>query len=230
MMEDWVVFAFVGTTMLVIIVVARVLAHLDVRELPDTSVDLGAFESVEGLEIVANRGVYEAHLVEFQKFLDPFDIQVEFCEGRKKHFTRVTIDFPLRLHLGTRLQVDHEAGLANRLLQTREIEIGDEAFDGAFLIFGNDPEKVARALEPELRETLLELGSDAGDVRLSDETLLVVYPSLLDARKIEEVIGMMHRVAKSYTERGKAMYEASREGDEADGMRSGEEPVRKVEI
>ncbi len=226
-MESFVVFVFAGVVMLVLIAVARFLSRLDVRGLPATEVNLDTYDSVEGLELVASRAVYEAHQVEFMKEVEPFEVRVELCDGPGDHFTRVTIDFPLRLHLGIRLQAEFEDGFTNRMLQAREIEIGDEAFDTRFLVFGPDPERVVRAIEPEVRALLNELADDAGDVRLSDETLLVVYPQLLEAEKLTGVMEKMLEIAGRYTERGKAIYEQIREGESAD-ERAGSGPLRSV--
>jgi hypothetical protein len=82
---------------------------------------------------------------------------VTASEGSKQHApkTYFNVTRPGRLPFDMKVWREHVLEKIGKAVGNQDIEVGDEAFDKAFLVRGNDASKARAILSPELRATLI---------------------------------------------------------------------------
>jgi hypothetical protein len=102
--------------------------------------------------------------------VDDHPISVTRICGGGAHFI---VKAPLVPHLDLGLGIGRQGVLwtLSEWLGSKEIEIGDEAFDDAFVIRGDDPDRVAALLGPEVKMALLAV--QASSIELTDAAMTV---------------------------------------------------------
>lgn len=104
--------------------------------------------------------------------------------------TRIWCGFPLRaVPAGLKLWSQNPLSkLADALLRDGEIELQDAEFDAAFIVHGDDPDAVARALTPVARAGLLRLRG-AGVLTVDEQGIALVVPDLVrDGARLEDLV------------------------------------------
>ena len=110
--------------------------------------------------------------------------------------TRFRAILPPGMPRGLRLREQTAlSALVESLRSDGEIVLGDAAFDRAFLVQGDDPEAVARALTPAARAGLLVLAT-RGILTMNERELTLAVPELADGDRLNLLIGAMAGVAR----------------------------------
>ena len=119
---------------------------------------------------------------------------------------RIEITAPLERHLDLGLAV-HRSGLVSRVAELfgkRDVQVGDPAFDAAFAIRGDEPERVQALLTPRVRAELMAVR--ASDFELSDAELSSTRGvDREDAAHLEQALREAVRVARSVEEAASAV-------------------------
>lgn len=86
-----------------------------------------------------------------------YPVAVSAAEGSKQHSPRTyfNVTVPRRLPFDMKVRREHLAERVEKAVGARDILVGDEAFDKAFFVRGDDASKVRTILTPELRAALM---------------------------------------------------------------------------
>ncbi len=122
------------------------------------------------------------------------EIEAVIINGRFWTEFRIKFDRPL----GLSLSLTREGSLAGvgKLLGAQDIQIGDPAFDAAFLVKGRPEAAVRALLTPEVRGRLLEVQRDAKHLVVKDDLLLAQVDWLVsEASHLESGLRMVTQAA-----------------------------------
>lgn len=144
-------------------------------------------------------------------------------------FTRYTVDYP-SLNLGLELtRQTRTAGFFRRMVGLQDTEVGDSAFDDAFVVKTADPTGLAAFLTAQRRATLGGLLSSFPSLKVTDTTIrvdvrrIIRQPDVL-VSTVRRLVGVAKSLGTSRPEIDRAA-EARASGELADALRRMREAV-----
>lgn len=149
-----------------------------------------------GLRCVSTKGPFGllSHRLEGKR--DGVDLVVDhFTEadgdGGTRRFTRVVGHSPSGLALVADVYAEHVFSGLGKLLGFQDVTIGDEAFDGAFVVKADDEESARRLLSAPARSALLKVG-DLARVRYERGEIRVLLRGFVtDAVVVDDLVKLV---------------------------------------
>jgi hypothetical protein len=153
--------------------------------------------------------------------VDHWRVTVDVLAGRRSHFTRVRAPYVNPTGFRFRLV---QSSLRSELaaFMGQDVQVGDPAFDAAFVVQGSDEARVRKLLTPDLRARLLahpyhslEVKPDEGWFGATfpdgvDELYLAVPEVVVDEQAIRDVFELFGSTLQRLCEIGAATPEAAR--------------------
>jgi hypothetical protein len=127
--------------------------------------------------------------------------------GKNRHtYTRISLYLARPLNLGLRVYKEGFLSKIGKAIGTQDIQTGDEAFDAAVMIKGNDEMAVVDVLNPEVRVALAGLLTMESGAQLDDSGVSVTLAGwCTDGRQIKALLQGMAPVMQAIHGGGSTM-------------------------
>jgi hypothetical protein len=119
-----------------------------------------------------------------------------FRHGPFRYQAMGTAVFPGPLGCGFSVKSAKHMSIMDRVLATKDIPLGDEAFDEAFLVRANDEARAKHVLSAEVRSGLSAL-AEAGAIELRDDALQIRLEHLPEPHAVPPLIDKLARLASA---------------------------------
>lgn len=117
-----------------------------------------------------------------------------------KTYTRIQTFLNPTLNLGLAVYREHLFSGIGKMFGSQDIEVGDSAFDGRFMVKGNSSDAVLRLLSADLRKQLMLYDERVGPLNVDDDRLYYETRGMLtDQATIEHVLTGQQVVAQRLT-------------------------------
>ncbi len=128
-----------------------------------------------GLQHRFEKTLFGQHVTPMTGSYQGFEVRITtFTRGSGEQsttHTSVEMMCPAELDLGLHIKPENIIDNVRKAFGTQDIHIGDQRFDDAFIIKGNDPAEVVGLLTPPVRQKLLALNNQSDLTRLTDQGL-----------------------------------------------------------
>jgi hypothetical protein len=114
--------------------------------------------------------------------------------GQFRYKAMGTAVFPSPLGCGFSIKSAKHMSIVDRVLATKDIPLGDAAFDDAFLVRANDEARAKHVLSAEVRAGLSAL-AEAGAIELRDDALQIRLEHMPEAHAVPPLIDKLARLA-----------------------------------
>ncbi len=120
--------------------------------------------------------------------------------GPHKFVAAVTASFPTSLGLGLSIRSTKELNTIDRLFISKDVPIGDDAFDDAFIVRTSDVGRLQRVFNKDVRDAIQRVG-ELGAIEIRDDALVVRMDTIPSAENTPPLIDRVARLAKAIHER-----------------------------
>lgn len=157
-----------------------------------------------GLDRYTEREYFGERIQVLAGTFDRLDVELEISSGEDwQPYVRVAVDFPKTLAQDIGVYSGERRPIGSQVRGLEEVELGDPTFDGRFVLFGREPERVELMLTDATRYQLLRLDRVVDDIRLTDQSLFLFVGENPDRETIKTIL-------KKTVELGDRVYKTAR--------------------